>query len=872
MASGTDSDSVSRKTFLRKYILIFAGWLILVTGSLAWNLRQVEQSTLMTAAVAVRASINRDLAFREWATSHGGVYVRSTVNTPPNPYLHVPDRDVVTTTGKSLTLMNPAYMVRELHQNFQDKMGILTHLTSLKLLNPNNAPDEWELRMLKDFEQGKKEAFEQSTIAQEPYLRLMLPFPVKQGCMTCHAQQGYKIGDIRGGISASIPLKPYLAEAQARGDELKISHGVIWLFGFLGMVYAGYAEKKTVAQRESALQALHASEQKLLSILESVDACIYLKDTEGRYLFANRQERELLQLDMGDIVGFGDEKFFDAETAANIRQNDQRVLIGGETLRTEEVNTIAATGQTHSYQSTKLPLQHEDGRIYALCGISVDITGRRQIEVQLRKYKDHLEEEVQQRTTELVLARDAAETANRAKSVFLANMSHELRTPLNAILGFSSLMCRDAQLSEAQHNNLDIINRSGEYLLALINVVLEMARIEAGRVQMESAPIDLGALVRDVSDMMTMRAHEKGLQLLVDQSSEFPRYIRGDEARLRQILINLVGNAVKFTQQGGITMRFGLVPNSEPPRLLIEVEDSGVGISVADQQRIFEPFVQVGELSTQKGTGLGLTITRQFVQLMGGAISVVSAPGTGSTFRVALPMVKVAESEVVKAEGAVKGDVTGLAAGQPLYRILIVEDQLENQLLLSQLMARLGLPVKVAENGQQAVELFQSWQPQLIWMDRRMPVMDGIEATRRIRQLPGGDEVKIIAVTASAFMEQRDEMLGAGMDEFVRKPYRFNEIYECLARQLGVQYTYAEAQEMAAEEVVLSASMLSALSPELCNELCAALESLDDERIAAAISQVSDLKLNNLLSQLAGNFDYPAILKAVRPGQSGAAT
>ena len=293
MASGTDSDSVSRKTFLRKYILIFAGWLILVTGSLAWNLRQVEQSTLMTAAVAVRASINRDLAFREWATSHGGVYVRSTVNTPPNPYLHVPDRDVVTTTGKSLTLMNPAYMVRELHQNFQDKMGILTHLTSLKLLNPNNAPDEWELRMLKDFEQGKKEAFEQSTIAQEPYLRLMLPFPVKQGCMTCHAQQGYKIGDIRGGISASIPLKPYLAEAQARGDELKISHGVIWLFGFLGMVYAGYAEKKTVAQRESALQALHASEQKLLSILESVDACIYLKDTEGRYLFANRQEREL---------------------------------------------------------------------------------------------------------------------------------------------------------------------------------------------------------------------------------------------------------------------------------------------------------------------------------------------------------------------------------------------------------------------------------------------------------------------------------------------------------------------------------------------------------------------------------------------------
>ncbi len=872
MASGTDSDLVSRKTFLRKYILIFAGWLVLVAGSLTWNLRQVEQSTLMTAAVAVRASINRDLAFREWGTSHGGVYVQPTVHTPPNPYLHVPERDVVTTTGKSLTLMNPAYMVRELHQNFQDKTGIRTHLTSLTLLNPANAPDEWELRMLQEFQQGKKEAFEQSTIAQEPYLRLMLPFPVKQGCLGCHAQQGYKVGDIRGGISASIPLKPYLAEAQARGDELKISHGIIWLFGFLGMVYAGYAEKKTVAQRESALQALHASEQKLLSILESVDACIYLKDTEGRYLFANRPVRELWQLEMEDIVGFGDEKFFDAETAANIRKNDRRVLIGGETLRAEEVNTVAATGQTYFYQSTKLPLLDEDGRIYALCGISLDITGRRRIEVELRQYKDHLEEEVQQRTSELVLARDAAETANRAKSIFLANMSHELRTPLNAILGFSSLMRRDAQLSEAQHNNLDIINRSGEYLLALINDVLEMARIEAGRVQMESAPIDLGALVRDVSDMMTMRAHEKGLQLLVDQSSEFPRYIRGDEARLRQILINLVGNAVKFTQQGGITMRFGLMPNSEPPRILIEIEDSGIGIKPADQLRIFDPFVQVGELSAQKGTGLGLTITRQFVQLMGGVISVESAPGRGSTFRVELPVEKAAASEVVQSDDVVKGEITGLAAGQPLYRILIVEDQLENQLLLSQLMSRIGFPVKVAENGRQALEQFQSWQPDLIWMDRRMPVMDGIEASRQIRQLPGGHKVKIVAVTASAFMEQRDEMLSAGMDEFVRKPYRFNEIYECLTRQLGVQYTYAKVQEDAPGEVILTEQMLSVLSPELRGELRTVLESLDDEKIAAVISQVSDLNLNNALSRLAGNFDYPAILKALGSTKSGGVT
>ncbi len=739
----------------------------------------------------------------------------------------------------------------------------------------------------------------------------------------------------------------------------------------------------TVANREASLRA---SEQKLLSILEGVDACIYLKDTEGKYLFANRAVRELWHAEIQDIIGSGDEKFLDAATAANIRKNDRSVIDGGETLRSEEVIKVVTTGKTVFYQSTKLPLRREDGSIYALCGISVDITGRKQmeealrvneerlklatsaghvgiwdwdvtgnvltwddsmydlygiaredfsgayeawiatlhpedrqfcdgeiqaalrgereyapefrivrpdgtvrnikasaktyrdaqvnatrmvgtnfditdlkrVEEELRKYKDHLEEEVQLRTTDLVLARNAAETANRAKSVFLANMSHELRTPLNAILGFSNLMRRTESLSQGQRESLDIINRSGEYLLNLINDVLEMSRIESGRVQLESAPLDLGMLVRDVTDMMQLRAQEKGLQLLVDQSSEFPRYIRGDEARLRQILINLVGNAVKFTQEGGITVRFGLKPHAM--RLLIEVEDSGPGISPEDSERIFEPFVQVGEAAAQKGTGLGLTITRQFVQLMGGTICLESTPGKGSLFRVELPVEMI--PAVTRAEPLVKGDIAGLAPGQPDYRILIVEDQLENQLLLRQLMERIGLQVKVAADGVQAIELFQSWHPDLIWMDRRMPVMDGIASTQRIRQMAGGSAVKIVAVTASAFMEQRDEMLAAGMDDFVRKPYRFNEIYEVLSKQLGVQYRFAEETQAVEHAGPLTAEMLSVLPAILQSELRAALESLEVERIDAVIHQVSacNAGLGHILLQLAKNFDYPSVL------------
>lgn len=619
-----------------------------------------------------------------------------------------------------------------------------------------------------------------------------------------------------------------------------------------------------VANREASLRA---SEAKLLSILENVDACIYLKDAEGRYLFANRAVRELWQVEMPDLIGFGDEKFFDVATVANIKQNDKRVLIDGETLRAEEVNTVPATGKVASYLSTKLPLYREDGSIYALCGISVDISERKQVEEQLRQYKDHLAEEVQTRTAALVLARDAAEAANKAKSTFLANMSHELRTPLNAILGFSSLLSQDSRLEESQKQNLDIINLSGTHLLTLINDVLEMAKIEAGRTQLENAPFDLGIMVRDVVDMMELRARQKGLQLLLDQSSQFPRYINGDEARLRQVLINLLGNAVKFTQQGGVTLRLGTKQNTIT-HLLIEVEDSGLGIAIEDQARLFQPFVQLGkQAGDNKGSGLGLSITQQFVQLMGGQISVISTLGQGSLFKVELPLNAVENDEVTPQQAREIGEVIGLAPNQSARRILIVEDQLENQLLLSHLMQRIGFEVNLAEDGAKGVQLFQSWHPDLIFMDRRMPVMDGVAATQAIRNLPSGKDVKIIAVTASAFMEQRAEMMAVGMDDFVRKPYRFNEIYDALSRQLGVQYDYAEVlgNPEKSSPLTLTTEMMSVLPPALRDDLRDALESLEDERIRAVLKHVVplDATLHKTLSRLVDNFDYASVLSCL---------
>lgn len=662
-----------------------------------------------------------------------------------------------------------------------------------------------------------------------------------------------------------------------------LAYGIVWL--------------RTRLERMRAEKALRENEEKYRTIFENNGNAIVIFDENKIIVTCNKEFEKLFGYSKEEIEGkkSWEEFVADNEDLKKMREfHIKRRIDPQKVPSTYEFKFVDRYGAIKDIFVTMTILPGTKNSLAAL----VDNTKRKAAEKELIKAYELLEQKVQERTAELSTAKDAAEAANRAKSAFLANMSHELRTPMNAILGYSQLMQRDASLLPKQKEYLNIINRSGEHLLALINDVLEISKIETRRVKPESVTFDLHKMLDDIKAMFIMATETKGLKFELVSNQEIPHYIVTDENRLRQVLINLLGNAVKFTESGSIIVKISIEPieskqevtinkswlsdesmNIDSSRftdnfkLIFDVIDTGVGISESEQDKVFQYFEQTSSgKRTQSGSGLGLAISREYAQMLGGDLTVKSKAGEGAVFRFYVVATLGREKDLknkFKMQKAI-----GLVPGQYVPRILVVDDKVDARSVLIQLLKLVGFETNEAASGREAVEKFVSWKPDFIWMDIRMMDTNGMEATKQIRLLDGGNTVVIVAITASTWEEERQIILAAGFNDFVRKPFYDYEIFEIMAKHLGVRYIYENSDDLSERKMAdqnLKIEQINNIIPkDLRSDLCEAVIRLNRKKTSEIIEKISafDEMIGEYLKELADNLEYDRLLSLFEEGQN----
>ncbi|MEI6175088.1 MAG: ATP-binding protein [Bacteroidota bacterium] len=601
------------------FILWSLFWSFLIVILAVVNYREVYNNSLQIVKSSAIDGYNKDLVYRRWATIHGGVYVPVTDNTPPNPWLlNLPERDITTPSGKKLTLVNPAYMTRQVHELGAQQFGLRGHITSLKPLRPSNAPDDWEKRALLAFEQGVYESASLDMIQGKEYFRFMKPMITEQGCLKCHRQQGYKIGDIRGGISVSVPWEPVSKQLFVQLLFIFFTYGGIWIIGMAG---AGFTMRRIHDHQKKQAKmedALRKSEQKYRSLFNNLDQGMALHDIilnksgeaiDYRFVEANKSFEEITGLKQADIIG----------------KTVLEVMPGIEQAWIEKYGQVVATGKSLHYEnySSELKKHYEvvayRPQVGQFAVIISDVTSRRLVEEQIKQKNEELAK------------------LNTEKDKFFSIIAHDLRSPFNAFLGFTKLL--DDELSTMTKENTQKIamtmRKSASNLYNLLENLLEWSRMQQRLVPFTPEKIQLLQVVEAIKQIALEPAKIKEIELTFDIPGDISVF--GDGNMLQSVIRNLVSNAIKFTPKGGrvSVSAKGTIDNG----VEFSVKDTGIGMSPQMVADLFRLDVQTNRKGTENepSSGLGLLLCKDFVEKHGGKLWVESEEEKGSTFCFTLP-------------------------------------------------------------------------------------------------------------------------------------------------------------------------------------------------------------------------------------------
>lgn len=793
---------------LKQYsILIGLCWLLFLAGSLLWNSHQFSHSVKELAMAEARTHFIKDQIYRHWTALHGGVYVPVDSTTKPNPYLsHIPDRDVTTTSGKTLTLVNPAYMTRQVNDIGGDLFGVRGHITSLKPFNPINVASPWEIEALNALAKGEKEHVSFTCDSSGEVLRFMQPMITQKACLKCHSIQGYTVGDVRGGVSFVIPMSKYEDMHANTFTSLFVIHSLSLILGIL-FLYLGYrhikinimekdAALKEISDNEAKLekqnaeylalnetyeqtnQELQASNEKIMLMNNALIASQQNAElSENRFkTFINNSPISIIITGIDGtiryvsplsvkIIGFSENMLLDKHISSFVHPDDT------DKFKKKWVDIRHSKTDIKDFEYRIIDSKQQQRWVSHSASFIVENDGGSSIQHSLYNISHTKAIE-----DELIYAKEAAIENDKQKSAFLANMSHEIRTPMNGILGFSNRLLKP-NISEAKREEyVKIINNCGNQLLSLIDDLIDIAKIEANQLSISRKDININEILDELHSIFSTRTQQTGVNLILTKAlKDNDSFAETDGVRLRQILSNLLNNAVKFTQEGSIS--FGYVYCNTYIEFF--VEDTGIGIEPEKQLCIFDRFRQADSTISQNfgGSGLGLSISKALVELLDGHISVQSTLGKGTRFTFTIPF---SHSPITLEQEAATGEHEH---SQKAKKAIVAEDDESNFILLYEILTEMGFDIIRARDGSQAVLFFaENPDVDIIMMDIKMPILNGCEATKQIRKFDM--EVPIIAQTAYIHIFDKECIEEAGCNDVIAKPISHDDLRSAILKNL----------------------------------------------------------------------------------------